>query len=81
MPVRLGLCEDGQGLDVHGLFMKPLEHAGLAELRARCKTPGPGQSMSGLGKLAMDALERNSGSARVPGSGEWVLLRHLYWVN
>lgn len=80
--LTLGICPPGQGIDVRGLFQKPLSRPlDRAELAARCTAPTAAVPMSGLAALAEESLKRNA--ARGPGedSGEWQVLRHLYWVN
>ena len=80
--LTMGFCPPGQGIDVRGLFQKPLDRPlDAAGLRARCTAPSAAVPMSGLAALASESLGRNT--ARGPGgeSGEWQVLRHLYWVN
>ncbi len=80
--LSLGLCKPGEGLDVRSLFLDPLpramDHAALA---SRCAAPTKARPLSGLAALASASLKRNA--ARAPGedSGEWTVIRHLYWVN
>lgn len=80
--LTMGFCPPGQGIDVRGLFQKPLKRPlETEELKARCVAPTPAVPMSGLAALASESFKRNA--ARSPGeeSGEWQVLRHLYWVN
>lgn len=80
--LTMGFCPPGQGIDVRGLFQKPLTRPlDTAELKARCTSPSATMPMSGLAALAAESFKRNA--MRGPGedSGEWQVLRHLYWVN
>jgi hypothetical protein len=77
-----GLCEPGEGLDLQGLFTNPIrEPARPDALKARCLRPTAARPMSGLAAMIAASLKRNAG--RTPGSfsGEWMILRHFYWVN
>ena len=78
-----GLCKPGQGIDVHDLFMRPLEHPlDSQEAASRCVAATPAKPFSGLAALASATIRRNAGKgASGADSGEWVILRHLYWVN
>ena len=80
--LAFGICPPGQGLDVKSLFDKPLRRAlDREELRKRCGAPTPARPMTVLAALASASLRRNA--SRSPGqeSGEWTVMRYLYWVN
>jgi hypothetical protein len=78
-----GLCPPGQGIDVHSLFTRPIREPlnGTDELRSRCALPSAKRPMTGLAAMIAESVRRNAG--RTPGSfsGEWMILRHFYWVN
>ena len=80
--LTMGICAPGQGIDVRGLFQRPLARPlDRSELAARCAAPTAAMPMTGLAGLATESIRRNA--TRGPGedSGEWAVLRHLYWVN
>jgi hypothetical protein len=80
--LTFGLCKPGEGIDVRGLFRKPLPHVDAAELATRCVPVTRALPISGLAKLASESIARNrSRSPGLPERGEWAILRHLYWVN
>ena len=80
--LTLGMCPPGQGIDVRSLFQKPLARPlDRAELASRCRAPSTAVPMSGLAALATESLRRNAARASGEDSGEWQVLRHLYWVN
>ena len=79
----MGLCKPGEGINVRDLFLKPLKQPlDRQELAARCGAPTPAVPFTGLATLASESIKRNAGR-RGPDemSGEWMVLRHLYWVN
>jgi hypothetical protein len=82
LDLTFGICPAGTGIDVRELFMNPLRHVmDPSELTSRCVAPTTARPMTGLGPLISASLRRNAAAAPHSGSGEWVLLRHLYWVN
>jgi hypothetical protein len=81
--LALGLCKPGEGINVRDLFLKPLKRPlDGGELAARCVAPTRAVPFTGLAALASESIRRNAGR-RSPEemSGEWMVLRHLYWVN
>lgn len=80
--LTMGLCPPGQGIDVRGLFQRPLSRPlDRAELAARCAAPTAALPMTGLAALATESIKRNAAREGGEDSGEWTVLRHLYWVN
>jgi hypothetical protein len=80
--LTMGLCPPGQGIDVRGLFQRPLTRPlDRAELSARCAAPTPAVPMTDLAALASESIKRNATRGAGEDSGEWAVLRHLYWVN
>ncbi|HEX6138531.1 MAG TPA: hypothetical protein VF059_12805 [Casimicrobiaceae bacterium] len=76
------LCGEGQGLNVRELFMNPLQRPfDGAELKKRCVRPTAATPMSGLAGIASASIARNAGKTPEAIAGEWMVLRHLYWVN
>ena len=84
LPVRdlaAGMCPPGQGINVQQLFIDPVRHPlERSEWSARCVTPAAKLPLTGLAQLIQQSLERNAGRPENI-SGEWMILRHLYWVN
>ena len=77
-----GLCGPGEGLNVRSLFLDPIrEPQDLAQWRVRCVKASAAVPYSGLAKLINDSLARNAARGPQDMTGEWVILRHLYWVN
>jgi hypothetical protein len=80
--LSLGMCPPGQGIDVRSLFndplARPMEGKGIS---SRCKAPTAQIPFTGLARLASESIRRNAGRANEEMSGEWAVLRHLYWVN
>jgi len=80
--LTMGLCPPGQGIDVRGLFQRPLARPlDAGELQSRCTAPSAATPMSDLAALATESFKRNAGRGPGGESGEWAVLRHLYWVN
>ena len=80
--LTMGLCRPGEGLNLRDLFLRPLVHpVDAKELAARCVKPNMTAPFTGLGKLIEESLQRNAGRTPESASGEWMLVRHLYWVN
>ena len=81
--LSFGMCPSGQALDIRSLFLNPLKQPfDRRELSERCAFPSATTPLSGLAALASDSIRRNIG--RLPNgqeSGEWTILRYLYWVN
>jgi len=80
--LTMGLCAPGEGINVRDLFLRPLRRPlDATERAARCVKPTAGVPFTGLGKLIEDSLRRNAGRTPDNPTGEWMVLRHLYWVN
>ena len=77
-----GLCGPGEGVNLRSLFLQPIrEPLDLAQWRTRCVKASAEVPYSGLARLVNDSLARNAGRGAQDMTGEWVILRHLYWVN
>lgn len=77
-----GLCPPGQGIDVQSLFTDPIREPMIPDvLRSRCAVPTAKRPMTGLGAMIAASLKRNAGRTPDSLSGEWMILRHFYWVN
>lgn len=77
-----GVCPPGQGIDVYSLFADPIrEPTGPDVLKSRCAVPTAKRPMTGLGAMIAASLKRNAGRTPDSFSGEWMILRHFYWVN
>jgi len=77
-----GVCAPGQGVDVRSLFLDPSrEPFKPGALESRCRAPSAARPLTGLAAMIAESVRRNAG--RTPGSfsGEWMILRHFYWVN
>jgi len=85
LPVRDlagGMCPPGQGINVRQLFIEPVgQPLERSEWRARCRRPDAKLPLTGLAQLIQQSLERNAGRGPQDISGEWMILRHIYWVN
>jgi hypothetical protein len=80
--LTMGVCPSGQALDVRSLFLRPLKRPlDRRELSARCASPTAALPLSGLAALASESIQRNVGRPTGQDSGEWTILRYLYWVN
>ena len=80
--ITMGLCKPGEGINVRDLFVKPLKQPlDRNELAARCAAPTQAVPFTGLAALASESIRRNAGRTQGEMSGEWMVLRHLYWVN
>ncbi len=80
--LTMGLCAPGEGINVRDLFLRPLRRPlDAGERAARCVKPTAAVPFTGLGKLIEDSLRRNAGRTPDNPTGEWMVLRHLYWVN
>ena len=80
--LAFGFCAPGEGLDVRGLFTQPVSRLFDAkQMATRCAKPTPERPLCGLAPLISASFKRNAGNAGAADSGEWTLLRHLYWVN
>lgn len=80
--LTMGLCPPGEGINVRDLFLRPLKRPlDAAERSARCVKPTAAVPFTGLGKLIEASLRRNAGRTPDNQTGEWMVLRHLYWVN
>ena len=77
-----GVCPPGQGIDVQSQFTDPIrDPTGPDVLKARCALPTAKRPMTGLGAMIAASLKRNAGRTPDSFSGEWMILRHFYWVN
>jgi len=77
-----GICAGGEGIDVRSLFTNPIrEPFNSEELKSRCAAPTKGRPMSGLAAMIAESVRRNAGRTPDSFSGEWMILRHFYWVN
>jgi hypothetical protein len=80
--LTMGVCSPGQALDVRSLFLRPLKRPmDRQELSARCVSPTAVLPLSGLAALASESIRRNVSRSTTQDSGEWTILRYLYWVN
>ena len=82
-PVDLtfGVCPPGSGIDLRALFTTPLSQAmNEKELSARCVAITAQKPLSKMAAILTASLQRNA-AATGAASGEWQVLRHLYWVN
>jgi len=82
--LTMGLCPPGMGINVQKLFLDPLRQpASRDAMRARCVKPDAATPFTALPKLIEASFRRNAAAAgKDPNlSGEWIILRHLYWVN
>jgi hypothetical protein len=77
-----GICAPGEGIDVKSLFTNPIREP-LAQdaLKSRCRAPTKAQPLSGLAAMIAESVRRNAGRTPDSFSGEWMILRHFYWVN
>ena len=76
-----GLCGPGEGFNLRQLFLDPVRQPlDEAQWRARCVKAGT-LPLTGLARLIEASLARNAGRNPESVSGEWMILRHLYWVN
>lgn len=77
-----GVCPPGQGIDVQSLFTNPIRDPMQPDvLKSRCAVPTAKRPMTGLGAMIAASLKRNAGRTPDSFSGEWMILRHFYWVN
>ena len=78
-----GICPPGQGIDVLSLFTNPIREPmnGPEELKSRCALPTAKRPMTGLAAMIAESVRRNAGRTPDSFSGEWMILRHFYWVN
>jgi len=80
--LTFGQCLDGEGINVRELLAKPVNFP-LSEQEwiARCTKPTKVVPMSTLNKSLSEVIARNAPRGDNEISAEWVILRHLYWVN
>lgn len=80
--LAMGVCKPGEGIDVQSLWTHPIK-APLAEdgLKSRCRRPTTARPMTGLAAMIAESARRNAGRTPESFSGEWMILRHFYWVN
>jgi hypothetical protein len=77
-----GICAPGQGIDVKSLFTDPIrEPLQQDALKSRCRAPSAARPLTGLAAMIAESVRRNAGSSPGGFSGEWMILRHFYWVN
>ena len=77
-----GQCRPGEGIDVRSLFTDPIRQPSSKEgLKSRCVPATPARTMSGLAAMIAESVKRNQGRSPESLSGEWMVLRHFYWVN
>ena len=77
-----GICRPSEGIDVKSLFTNPIRLPLSEEgLKSRCVMPTPARPMTGLAKMIAESARRNAGRTPESFSGEWMILRHFYWVN
>jgi hypothetical protein len=80
--LTMGVCQPGEGINLRTLFLDPIRQPlDSAQWRARCVKPDNRLPFSGLAQLIAGSIERNSDRSAANVSGEWMILRHLYWVN
>ena len=82
--LTMGICPPGTGINVQKLFLDPIRQPLSKDaMRARCVKSDAATPFTGLPKLIEASFKRNAPAAgRNPSmSGEWIILRHLYWVN
>jgi len=77
-----GVCGPGEGIDVLSLFADPIrEPLRDGALKQRCVAPSAARPLTGLAAMIADSIRRNGGRTPDSFSGEWMILRHFYWVN
>ena len=77
-----GFCAPGEGIDVLSLFTRPIrEPLNEGALKERCVRPNAARPMTGLAAMIAESIRRNGGRTPDSFSGEWMILRHFYWVN
>ena len=77
-----GICQPGEGIDVQSLFTNPIKSPMLPEgLKSRCRKPTAARPLTGLAAMIAESARRNAGRSPESFSGEWMILRHFYWVN
>ena len=77
-----GICPPGEGIDVQSLFTNPIKSPLAQEgLKSRCRKPTAARPMTGLAAMIAESARRNAGRTPESFSGEWMILRHFYWVN
>ena len=77
-----GVCGPGEGIDVLSLFADPVrEPLRDGALKQRCVAPSAARPLTGLAAMIADSIRRNGGRTPDSFSGEWMILRHFYWVN
>ncbi len=80
--LSMGLCKPGAGIDVHDVFQHPIVHpTETSEWQAKCKKATPALPLTGLAAMIDASIKRNSAGGTGNMSGEWMVLRHFYWVN
>ncbi|HEX9390760.1 MAG TPA: hypothetical protein VF928_05560 [Usitatibacteraceae bacterium] len=80
--LSMGLCKPGEGVDVRDLFQNPIVHpTERSEWQTKCKKATPALPLTGLAAMIDASIKRNSAGGPENLSGEWMILRHFYWVN
>ncbi|OQW94829.1 MAG: hypothetical protein BWK79_04660 [Beggiatoa sp. IS2] len=81
--LTFGTCKTDEGINVRELFSNPLVRPILREeeLKGRCIKASQSLPFSKIPTLLAKVIARNVGQNRDEMSGEWMMLRHLYWVN
>jgi hypothetical protein len=82
--LSMGMCPPGSGINLRNLFLDPIRQPLSKDaLRLRCTKADAATPLTGLPKLIEESFKRNAAAAgKDPNlSGEWIILRHLYWVN
>jgi hypothetical protein len=77
-----GICAPGEGIDVKSLFTDPIREPLRPDaLKSRCRAPTKARPLTGLAAMIAESVRRNAGRTPASFSGEWMILRHFYWVN
>lgn len=80
--LSMGVCEPGEGLDVQSLWTDPVRSPMSPDsLKSRCRKPSAARPLTGLAAMIAESARRNAGRSPESFSGEWMILRHFYWVN
>jgi hypothetical protein len=80
--LAMGVCAPEEGINLRDLFLKPVQNPlDSKEWSARCVKANAATPFSGLASMIAESIKRNSGKTPDSISGEWMILRHFYWVN
>lgn len=79
--LTFGICDENEGLNLKDLFDRPIKDPlDSREWKSRCRRANNGLRFSGIRNLLAEVIARNrDGPERQ--SGEWTIVRYLYWVN